>query len=178
LTSPLQPSYIPRGMGRSYGDAALNQDSGVILQSRLNRFVSFDAEEGVLSCEAGVSFAEILQYFLPRGFFLPVTPGTKFITVGGAIASDVHGKNHHRDGTFSNFVLYFKLLLPNGQTLSCSPTLHREVFWATVGGMGLTGIVLSARIRLQRVETAYMLVDYQKARNIQEALDLFAQSDE
>lgn len=178
LPSPLQPSYIPRGLGRSYGDAALNEDAGVILQSRLDRFISFDAEEGVLTCEGGVSFAEILQYFLPRGFFLPVTPGTKFVTVGGAIASDVHGKNHHRDGTFSNFVLDFELLLPNGQTLSCSQTVNREIFWATVGGMGLTGIVLSARIRLRRVETAYMLVDHQKARNINEALDLFAQSDE
>src|SRR4029077_9203008 len=172
LTSPLQPSYIPRGMGRSYGDAALNQDGGVILQSRLNRFLSFDAEEGVLTCEGGVSFAEILQYLLPRGFFPPVTPGTKFITVGGAIASDVHGKNHHRDGTFSNFVLDFELLLSSGQTLSCSRTDNSEIFWATVGGMGLTGIVLSARVQLRRVETAHMLVDYQKARHINEALDL------
>jgi decaprenylphospho-beta-D-ribofuranose 2-oxidase len=125
-----------------------------------------------------VSFADILQYLLPRGFFPPVTPGTKFITVGGAIASDVHGKNHHRDGTFSNFVLDFELLLPSGQTLSCSRTANSEIFWATVGGMGLTGIVLSARVQLRRVETAHMLVDYQKAGNINEALDLFADSDE
>ena len=87
----------------------------------------------MLECEAGVSLAEILQYFLPRGFFLPVTPGTKFVTVGGAIAADVHGKNHHQDGTFGNFVLDFKLLTPNGETLSCSPNNNSEVFWATLG---------------------------------------------
>ena len=102
LASGLQPSYIPRGLGRSYGDAALNKNAGVIWPILLNRFLSFDSAAGVLECEGGVSLAEIIQYFLPRGWFLPVTPGTKFVTVGGAIAADIHGKNHHRDGSFSN----------------------------------------------------------------------------
>ena len=105
LASGLESSYIPRGMGRSYGDAALNQNAGVIWPILLNRFLSFDCASGVLECESGVSLAEIIQYFLPRGWFLPVTPGTKFVTIGGAIAADIHGKNHHKDGSFSNFVL-------------------------------------------------------------------------
>jgi FAD/FMN-containing dehydrogenase len=177
LESSAQPSVISYGLGRSYGDAALNKDGGVICHTRLNRFLAFDAQEGVLECEAGVSLAEILQYFLPRGFFLPVTPGTKFVTVGGAIAADVHGKNHHQDGTFGNFVLDFKLLTPKGETLCCSPDSNSEVFWATLGGMGLTGVILSARIRLRPVQSAYVLVDYQKAKNLEDALARMTESD-
>jgi len=178
LASGTQRSYVSYGLGRSYGDAALNREGGVICHTRLNRFLSFDETAGVLECEAGVNLAEILRYFLPRGFFLPVTPGTKFVTVGGAIAADVHGKNHHKDGTFANFVLDFRLLAPNGEILSCSPLDNPEIFWATVGGMGLTGIILSARIQLRRVESAYVLVDYQKAQNLDEALGMMSESNE
>ena len=170
LASGSQTSYIPRGLGRSYGDAALNHDAGVIWQVLLNRFLSFESTSGVLECEGGVSLAEIIQYFLPRGWFLPVTPGTKFVTVGGAIAADIHGKNHHRDGSFSNFVLDFRLLTPTGAILLCSPTLNPEVFWATVGGMGLTGVILSARLSLRRVDSAYVFVDYHRARNLEDIL--------
>lgn len=177
LASRLQPSYIPYGLGRSYGDAALNRDQGVICLTRLNRFLSFDASAGVLECEAGVSLFEILRNFLPRGFFLPVTPGTKFVTLGGAIASDVHGKNHHKDGTLANFLLDFRLLAATGEVLLCSPGANPEVFWATVGGMGLTGIILSARIRLLRVESSQVVVDYQTARNLDEALTVMRESD-
>ena len=177
LESSAQPSFVSYGLGRSYGDAPLNSQGGVICHTRLNRFLAFDAQAGVLECEAGVSLAEILQYFLPRGFFLPVTPGTKFVTVGGAIAADVHGKNHHQDGTFGNFVLGFKLLTPNGETLSCSPNDNFEVFWATHGGMGLTGVILSARIKLRPVESAWVLVDYQKATNLEDALGRMTESD-
>ncbi len=177
LESGAQPSFISYGLGRSYGDAALNGQGGVICHTRLNRFLAFDTESGVLECEAGVSLAEILQYFLPRGFFLPVTPGTKFVTVGGVIAADVHGKNHHQDGSFGNFVLDFKLLTPNGEELSCSPNNNSEVFWATLGGMGLTGLILSARIRLRPVESAWVLVDYQKATNLEDALGRMTESD-
>ncbi len=177
LESGAQPSFTSFGLGRSYGDAPLNSQGGVICHTRLNRFLAFDAQAGVLECEAGVSLAEILQYFLPRGFFLPVTPGTKFVTVGGAIAADVHGKNHHQDGTFGNYVLGFKLLTPNGKTLSCSPHDNFEVFWATHGGMGLTGVILSARIKLRPVESAWVLVDYQKATNLEDALGRMTESD-
>jgi FAD/FMN-containing dehydrogenase len=177
LESTSQTSLVSYGLGRSYGDAALNKDGGVISHARLNRFLAFDTQTGVVECEAGVSLAEIVQYFLPRGFFLPVTPGTKFVTVGGAIAADVHGKNHHQDGTFGNFVLDFKLLTPAGETLCCSRDAHSEVFWATLGGMGLTGVILSARIRLRRVESAWVLVDYQKAANLEDALGRMTESD-
>lgn len=178
LASGSQTSYIPRGLGRSYGDAALNQDGGVIWQALLNRFLSFESTSGVLECEGGVSLAEIIQYFLPRGWFLPVTPGTKFVTVGGAIAADIHGKNHHRDGSFSNFVLDFRLLTPTGAILLCSPTLNPEVFWATVGGMGLTGVILSARLSLRRVDSAYVFVDYHRARNLEDILTAMDAEDE
>jgi FAD/FMN-containing dehydrogenase len=177
LESGAQPSFISSGLGRSYGDAALNGCAGVIRHTKLNRFLAFDAQAGVLECEAGASLAEILQYFLPRGFFLSVMPGTKFVTVGGAIAADVHGKNHHQDGTFANFVLDFNLLTPAGEKLICSPTNNAEIFWATLGGMGLTGIILSARIRLRPVDSAWVLVDYQKAANLEDALGRMAESD-
>lgn len=178
LTSREQPSYVSRGLGRSYGDAALNGDSGVISHVRLNRFLGFSPETGVLECEAGVSLAEIAETFLPRGFFLPVTPGTKYVTVGGAIASDVHGKNHHVDGTFAEFVEEFRLQTATGETLICSREQRPEVFWATVGGMGLTGAILSARIRLRQVESAFVKADYRKARDLDEALSAFVQSDD
>jgi len=177
LESSSQPSLISYGMGRSYGDAPLNAQGGVICHSRLNRFLAFDAQSGVLECEAGVSLAEILRYFLPRGFFLPVTPGTKFVTVGGAIAADVHGKNHHQDGTFGNFVLDFKLWTPKGGILTCSANNKSEIFWATLGGMGLTGVIVSARMKLRPVASAWMQVDYQQAANLEDALRMMTESD-
>lgn len=178
LTTAADPTYISRGLGRSYGDAALNREAGVISHVRLNRFLGFDANTGILECEAGLSFAEIIQVFLPRGYFLPVTPGTKYVTVGGAIASDVHGKNHHRDGTFGRFLVDFRLQIASGEVLVCSPEQNRDVFWATVGGMGLTGAILSARFRLVPVESAYVEADYQKAPDLDAALAAFAGSDE
>lgn len=178
LASGAQRTYVSRGLGRSYGDAALNRDGGLICHTRLNRFLGFDSSAGTLECEAGVSFEEILRTFLPRGFFLPVTPGTKFVTVGGAIAADVHGKNHHKDGTLASFILDLKLLTPTGSVLACSCGANPEIFWATVGGMGLTGMILSARMQLRKVESAYVLVDYQKARNLGEALDAMGEGDE
>lgn len=178
LSSGAQRDYIARGLGRSYGDTAVNEGGGVLLQERLNRMLAFDTNTGILECEAGVSLEEIIEVFLPRGFFLPVTPGTKFVTVGGAIANDVHGKNHHRDGAFGQFVRSLELLLPNGELMTCSPEQNDDVFWATVGGIGLTGIILSAQICLQRVESAYIQVDYLKAKDLDTALAGMAESDE
>ncbi|HEY6064650.1 MAG TPA: FAD-binding oxidoreductase [Thermoanaerobaculia bacterium] len=177
LASGAEPSYIPRGLGRSYGDAALNENGGVISFERLDRFVAFDAEAGVLECEAGVSVESVIDHFLPRGYFVPVTLGTKFVTLGGAIASDVHGKNHHRVGTIASFLVDFRLLTPAGDAITCSRDLHPDVFWATVGGLGLTGFIQSLRLRLQPVETAYVLVDYRKAPNVDEALAAMEGSD-
>lgn len=169
--------YIARGLGRSYGDASLNRDQGVLLQHQHCRFLALENATGILTCEAGLSLREIIHYLLPRGWFPPVTPGTKDVTVGGAIAADVHGKNHHVDGSFGNFVLDLELLTADGNILTCSPTENCEVFWATIGGMGLTGIILRARIRLRRVESAYCNVTYRRTQNLDETLECFQATD-
>jgi FAD/FMN-containing dehydrogenase len=124
-----------------------------------------------------VSFADVIEHFLPRGWFLPTTPGTKFVTVGGAIAADVHGKNHHVDGSFGNFVVDLRLLLANGDVLDCSPAQNADVFWATVGGMGLTGVIVSTRFRLHRVESAWYDVTYHRTANLDDTLECFADTD-
>jgi FAD/FMN-containing dehydrogenase len=165
-------SYIPRGLGRSYGDAALNGD--VILQTRLDRFLSFDEEFGVLECEAGVSLEEIIRHLLPRGWFLPTTPGTRSVTLGGAIAADVHGKNHHTDGAFGKYVKNIRLMTASGEIVDCSPDVNGDLYRATLGGMGLTGVIVSARIQLVRTESAYCEVVTQRTANLEEALKCLA----
>lgn len=170
-------SLIARGLGRSYGDASLNDGGGVVLDTRLGRFVSFDPAAGLLTCEAGTSLEDILAVFVRRGFFPPVTPGTKYVTIGGAIAADVHGKNHHRDGSIAEFLDSFDLLIASGDVLHCSREVNPDAFWATLGGMGLTGIILQAQLRLRKVESAYIAVDHQQARNLDAALTAFAGGD-
>jgi decaprenylphospho-beta-D-ribofuranose 2-oxidase len=170
-------TLISRGLGRSYNDAALNAGGAVVLSERLKRLLAFDARTGELQCEAGVSIGEIIEFGLPRGWFPAVTPGTKFVTVGGAIAADVHGKNHHRDGSFASCVREFRLLAASGETLTCSRMENAEVFWATLGGMGLTGAVLDAKLALRAVSSAYLTVDYRRAPNLDAALEEFAARD-
>lgn len=177
LAAKAAPTFIARGLGRSYGDAALNAGGGVVVHDRLERMRAFDAARGVLDCEAGTSFADIIATWLPRGWFPAVTPGTKFVTVGGAIAADVHGKNHHRDGTFSAFVEDLTLLTADGDLVRCSRHERPEVFWATVGGLGLTGMILDARVRLRPVSSAWLRVDYRRARDLEATLAAFASSD-
>jgi len=161
----------PRGLGRSYGDSSLGER---MLSSRwLNHVLSFDEGSGVLYCEAGVSLRDILEVFVPRGWFLPVTPGTQFVTIGGAIASDVHGKNHHVAGCFGEHVEYLDLLLGDGRIVRCSPGEHTDLFRATCGGMGLTGMILSAAIRLKPLLSAYVDQTTYKARDLEESLELF-----
>lgn len=162
---------IARGLGRSYGDSALS--SLVFDVQPMNRMLSFDAETGELRCEAGISLAEILNVFLDRGWFLPVTPGTKHVTVGGAVASDVHGKNHHSAGCFSDHVSSLKLLGPTGEIYQCSRQENTELFRATCGGMGLTGIILEVTFSLQQVESAFWDVEIFKARDLSEIFELF-----
>lgn len=140
---------IARGLGRSYGDSSLAPQ--MLCTRHLDMLQSFDETTGELQCAAGTPLADLLRVFVPRGWFLPVTPGTRFVTVGGAIASDVHGKNHHLDGSFSRHVSHVDLLLGNGERLRASPTEHAELFAATCGGMGLTGVILSAGLRLKRI---------------------------
>ena len=147
---------LPRGNGRSYGDSCQNNGGALLLSRKLDRFISFDRETGVLRCEAGVLFSEIIALTLAHGWFLPVTPGTQFVTVGGAIANDVHGKNHHVSGTFGRHVSCFELLRSDGQRLLCSPESNAELFAATIGGLGLTGLISWAEIQLKPVASAYL----------------------
>jgi decaprenylphospho-beta-D-ribofuranose 2-oxidase len=163
---------IARGLGRSYGDSATLDNGTVVLGNRLNRMMAFDERTGVLTCEAGVSFADILAMFVPRGYFLPVTPGTKFVTVGGAIAADIHGKNHHRHGSLGNFVESFDLWTGLNEVWHCSRDENADVFWATLGGMGLTGYIISASIRLTPIESSMMRVDYRRVGDFAELLQL------
>jgi FAD/FMN-containing dehydrogenase len=142
---------LPYGLGRSYGDSCLNEGRTLIDCSRLTRILAFDRENGRIWCEAGVSLADILSVAVPAGWFLPVTPGTKFVTVGGAIANDVHGKNHHRAGSFGLHVMRFLLCRSDMGLLECSPHQHQDLFAATVGGLGLTGVLLSAEMQLKRI---------------------------
>ena len=166
------PTIIARGLGRAYGDAALNENSGVLLNEKLGRFLNFDEQSGILHAEAGASFADILQTFVPHGWFLPVVPGTKFVTLGGAIACDVHGKNHHRDGSLSNFIEEIELLTADGQTRILTRETPDE-FWATLGGMGLTGVILSAKVRLVRIESTQIATTYTRTQSLDETLAAF-----
>lgn len=167
----LEKPLIPRGYGRSYGDSSL---APVALETRrCDHLLAFDQSNGLLHCQAGASLSDILAVFVPLGWFLPVTPGTRFISVGGAIASDVHGKNHHVDGCFSTCLEEMELLLADGSLVTCSRSKRSELFQATCGGMGLTGIILTATLRLRRVPSAFIEQTTHKASNLDEALDLF-----
>jgi FAD/FMN-containing dehydrogenase len=143
----------------------------------MDRFISFDTEGGILRCEAGVDLADILELIIPKGWFLPVTPGTKFVTVGGAIANDIHGKNHHRAGTFGNHTLRFELVRSSGQRIPCSPMENPEWFNATVGGVGLTGLITWAEIQLKRIRTASLDVETIRFDSLAEFCSLSAESD-
>ncbi|MEO4048046.1 FAD-binding oxidoreductase [Pseudomonas sp. CAU 1711] len=164
-------SLAPRGLGRSYGDSALAEK--IVGTRQLRHLRSFDESSGVLDCDAGISLGELLNLFVPRGWFLPVTPGTKFVSIGGAIASDVHGKNHHLHGCFSECVDSIEIMLADGQLTRCSRTEQPDLFHATCGGMGLTGLIVGARLRLRRIESAYITQTTHKAANLDEVVALF-----
>ena len=167
---------IARGNGRCYGDASLGEH--IFSTKRLNKFISFDRINGIIECEAGVLLSEVLEVAVPQGYFLYVTPGTKFITVGGAIASDVHGKNHHAEGCFSEYVTEFKLMNENAEVIICSREENSDKFWATIGGMGLTGIILSAKFKLKNIESVYIRQESIKADNLDEIFRLFEESED
>lgn len=160
---------VARGNGRAYGDAAIGQ-AATVSTLALDRMRAFDPLTGRLTVEAGVRLSDILDTFVPRGFFPPVVPGTKFVTVGGMIAADVHGKNHHRDGGFGDHVEALTLLTPSGEAVHCGPDRHPELFEATVGGMGLTGTILEATFRLRPIETGWLVQRTTVADNLDAAL--------
>src|SRR5258708_8381009 len=176
--SRLEQTVLPYAYGRSYGDSCLNEGGISLDISHLRRFISFDEKTGLLRCETGVSLAEILEVMVPRGWFLPVSPGTRFVSVGGAIANDIHGKNHHRTGTFGCHVTCFELLRSNGERLVCSPSQNSELFRATIGGFGLTGIILWAEFRLKPIINPYITMERTRYESLTEFMQLSAESDQ
>jgi FAD/FMN-containing dehydrogenase len=169
--------FLPFGNGRSYGDSCLN-DGGVLLDARgLDRFVSLDAEKGILCCEGGTLLCDAFPFIIPEGWFVPVTPGTKLVTIGGAIANDVHGKNHHRAGSFGCHVRRFELLRSDGKRLLCSPEENPDLFKATIGGLGLTGVIIWAEIQLKQIQGASVAAEYIRFSNLNEFFELSARSD-
>ena len=167
---------IPRGAGRSYGDSAL---ATRVLSSRyLNHLIAIDQNALTIRAGAGATLGEILRICVPQGLFLPVLSGTKYVSLGGAIAADIHGKNHHVDGSFCDYVNRFTLLLPSGETAVCSHTENIELFRATCGGMGLTGVILDATISLRKVPSAFIDVLSIPAANLKESLALLRQYNE
>ncbi|MFI8717295.1 FAD-dependent oxidoreductase [Stenotrophomonas sp. NPDC077464] len=149
-------SLLPHGNGRSYGDSCLNPGGALLMAGGLDRFIAFDPSTGVIRCEAGVTLADIIDIALPQGWFLPVTPGTRYATVGGAIANDVHGKNHHRAGSFGHHVRRLELLRSDGLRIALDGTDRSSLFGATVGGLGLTGLITWAELQLRRVPGPWM----------------------
>lgn len=168
-----ETTFLPRGLGRSYGDSCLNDGGHLLITNSLDHFMEFDPSTGLLRAEGGVTFADILGFAVPRGFFLPVTPGTKFVTLGGAIANDVHGKNHHVDGNISHHVNQFELLRSNGERLLCSPTSNQDMFHATIGGLGLTGLITWAELRLRPIHNPLIAQEVIKTTGLN---DFFALS--
>lgn len=161
---------VARGSGRAYGDSAVSPGQTVEMR-HFDRMIAFDPATGQLVAEAGLRLAEVIGSFLPRGWFPAVTPGTRFVTLGGAIAADVHGKNHHRDGSFGAFVDWIDLMGPDGGVRRCSRSENADLFGWTVGGMGLTGVILRAAIRLRPVETGWIRQETRPAPNLDAAID-------
>lgn len=170
-------SLLAYGNGRSYGDTCLNADGALVDMRSMNRILSFDPRTGLLEAEAGALLSDIIAYAAPHGFFPQVVPGTQFITLGGAIANDVHGKNHHRRGTFGCHVESLALVRSDGHTYACSLASNPDLFAATIGGMGLTGIILSAKIRLMRVPSLHVRERVTQFRDLCEFFDLVEEAD-
>ena len=176
IVSNRHEGVLPVGMGRSYGDVCLLNEGNLLVTTGMNRLLNFDAETGVLTAESGITLAQILDFSVPRGWFLPVSPGTKYVTLGGAIANDIHGKNHHIAGTFGCHVPAFELVRSDGSRRICSLTENPELFSATIGGLGLTGLITWAQLRLRPIVTRK--IDYEgiQFHGVDEFLDLTNQS--
>jgi FAD/FMN-containing dehydrogenase len=167
---------LTRGLGRSYGDSSLPAEPGdrVVATRLANRILYFDDNTGVLRAEAGASLAELNRLFIPRGWFSPVTPGTKFVTVGGMVASDVHGKNHHREGSFGAHVKRLRMRLADDSILECSPAEHADLFYGTIGGMGLLGHILEVEFDMHRISSPWLWAESERVGNIDEFLAVLA----
>ncbi|GAB2652750.1 FAD-binding oxidoreductase [Saccharopolyspora gloriosae] len=166
---------IARGLGRSYGDVSQNAGGTVIDMTALNRIHDIDPDNAVVDVDAGVSLDQLMKAALPHGLWVPVLPGTRQVTIGGAIGCDIHGKNHHSHGSFGNHVVSMDLLTADGEVRTLTPDGEgSELFWATVGGVGLTGIVLRAKVKMKRTESAYFIVDADRTKDLDETLELFS----
>ena len=170
LKAPPRRGVLARGLGRAYGDAAQNAGGQVLDMTGLDRVHRLDLERGLVEVDAGVSLDDLLRVVVPLGWFVAVSPGTRYVTVGGAIASNVHGKNHHGDGSFCRHVRAFALRLPGGEVRTVTPELDPEVFWATAGGLGLTGVVTSATLQLLPIETSLMKVDTERTVDLDDCM--------
>ena len=175
VTQADRRGVLARGLGRSYGDAAQNGGGLVVDMTSRNRVLSVDTDTLLVALEGGVSLDQLMRLLLPMGLFVPVSPGTRQVTVGGAIAADIHGKNHHVDGSFGRHVVAMDLLCADGSIRTLTP--ESELFWATVGGMGLTGLVLRATVRMKKVESAYCLVDTERCPNLDDLMQRMAEGD-
>lgn len=173
---PHKTLLLAYGNGRSYGDSCLLNAGTLIFTHRLNRFIQFDTQNGILRCEAGITFADILTTITPAGWSLPVLPGTQQITLGGAIANDIHGKNHPRKGTFGQHVIQFELLRSNGERFICSREQHPELFAATIGGLGLTGLITWAEIQLSPIPGNFLQVETICFTHLDQFFELYEQS--
>lgn len=175
-TRDVSQHLLAHGLGRSYGDTAVLEGGRIVMTRRLDRMLDFDPKTGWLVCEAGVSYEDLLRVFVPRGFFPPVTPGTKFVTMGGAIACDVHGKNHHVDGSISNHVEWLDLLKADGEVLRISRTSHPDLFGATVGGLGLTGIILALKIKMTPIHSPWIELESVRVEDLDHFFAVSAES--
>ncbi|WP_298454559.1 FAD-binding oxidoreductase [uncultured Cellulomonas sp.] len=169
---------VVRGLGRSYGDAAQNAGGTVLDLTGLRRVLAVDVERATVTAEAGVSLDHLMRTLLPLGLFVPVTPGTRQVTVGGAIAADVHGKDHHVRGSFSRHVAGMDLMLADGSVRHLTPDGSPDLFWATVGGMGLTGVILRAQLRMLPVQTSSVVVDTERVPDLDAVMDRMTTDDE
>lgn len=172
VVPPAEESVIARGQGRSYGDAAISTTGLVMLSERLNRVVCFDEKSGLLQAEAGITIADLLDTFVPKGWFPSVVPGTKFVSVGGCVAADIHGKNHHRAGTFGQYITDLEIVSAHRARVHCTPDDGAELFWATVGGMGLTGIITQVTLKLSPIESPYMVVQHHRGKDLDASLSM------
>lgn len=177
-TAELPGSMVPRGLGRSYGDAAQLRDGAAVLTTSCRAVDWVDRRRGLVRVDAGVSIGQLIDRFVPKGWFVPVTPGTRHVTVGGAIAADIHGKNHHVDGSFGDHVHSLRLRLASDEVVTVTPQTRPELFWASVGGMGLTGIIVDAVIALTALATSTVRVETQRLRTLDELLAEMRRSDE
>src|SRR3954464_4260729 len=168
---------VARGLARSYGDAAQNAGGLVLDMTGADRVLHADLETGLVDVEAGISLDELMNRFVPQGFFVPVTPGTRMVTVGGAIAADIHGKNHHVAGSFAQHVRRLDLLTADGQVRRISAWTEPDLFWATAGGMGLTGVILRAQVQMKPIESSRLLVDTDRTPDLDSLMTLLTETD-